>query len=191
MSESVRQAALALRYEEERATVILVSDGLETCNVDPCKLADELAMTGVDFTIHVVGFGISKEEQAYLKCLADKTGGLFLAADNAAALRDALFKTVEEVKEAPLPVIEEPGTAELNGPDSAPAGASFKVTWQGPDSRNDYIAIAKKGSHDAEHDEYSYTETGNPVVITAPGEPGKYELRYVHSILTRSSVGQT
>ena len=181
LSESVRQAALALRHEEERATVILVSDGLETCNVDPCKLADELAMTGVDFTIHVVGFGISKEEQAHLKCLADKTGGLFLAADNAAALRDALFKTVEKVREAPLPVIEEPGMAELNGPGTAPAGASFEVTWQGPDSRNDYIAIAAKGSHDAKRDEYSYTETGNPVVITAPGEPGKYELRYVYS----------
>lgn len=181
LSESVRQAALALRHAEERATVILVSDGLETCNVDPCQLADELAMTGVDFTIHVVGFGITKQEQAQLKCLADKTGGLFLAADNAAALRDALFKTVEEVKAAPLPVIEDPGTAELSGPESVPAGAAFKVTWQGPDSKNDYIAIAKKGSHDAKRDEHSYTKSGNPVVITAPGEPGKYELRYVHS----------
>ena len=39
LSESVKQAAQALRYTEERATVILVSDGLETCDIDPCALA--------------------------------------------------------------------------------------------------------------------------------------------------------
>lgn len=87
LSEAVKQAAKALQYTKQRATVVLVSDGLETCNIDPCKLATELAMSGVDFTIHVIGFGISKEEQDQLKCLAEKTGGLFLSADNAGSLR--------------------------------------------------------------------------------------------------------
>ena len=36
VSESVRQAAQALRYAEERATVALISDGLETCDIDYC-----------------------------------------------------------------------------------------------------------------------------------------------------------
>jgi Mg-chelatase subunit ChlD len=77
LSAAVKQAAEALRYTEERATVVLVSDGLETCDIDPCELAAELAMSGVDFTVHVIGFDISVGDQERLRCLADKTGGCF------------------------------------------------------------------------------------------------------------------
>ena len=190
LSEAVKQAAQALRYTEERATVILVSDGLETCDIDPCALAAELAMSGVDFTVHVIGFDISKEDQGRLRCLADKTGGLFLAASNAGSLRDALFQTVEEVKAPPPPVVEDPGTAVLKGPDSVPAGAAFSVQWEGPDSRNDYIAISKKGTKDLSHKDYTYAKKGNPADFTAPGEVGDYELRYIHSH-SQKVIGRT
>jgi len=190
LSESVKQAAQALRYTEERATVILVSDGLETCDIDPCALAAELAMSGADFTVHVIGFDISKEDQGRLRCLADKTGGLFLAPSNAGSLRDALLKTVAEVKAPPPPVVEDPGTAVLKGPAGVPAGSAFFVQWEGPDSRNDYIAIAEKGSEDLSHRDYTYTKKGNPADFTAPGEVGDYELRYVHSH-SRKVIGRT
>jgi Ca-activated chloride channel homolog len=181
LSESVRQAAVALRFTEQRATVILVSDGLETCDKDPCAVAAELAMSGVNFTVHVIGFNVSKEDQGRLRCLADRTGGLFLSADNAGSLRKALLQTVEEVKAPPPPVVENPGTAELKGPESVPAGAAFSVQWKGPDSRGDYISIAEKASKDIEHKEYAYTKRGNPADITAPGKVGDYELRYIHA----------
>jgi hypothetical protein len=100
-------------------------------DIDPCQLAAELAMSGVDFTVRVIGFDISKEDQGRLRCLADKTGGLFLAADNAGALRDALFKTVAEVKTPPAPVVEEPGTAVVKGPASVPVGSAFKASRKG------------------------------------------------------------
>ena len=180
LSEAVRQAAQALRYTEERATVVLVSDGLETCNVDPCALAAELAMSGVDFTVHVIGFDISKEDQGRLRCLADKTGGLFLAASDAGSLRDALFKTVEEVKAPPAPIVEEPGSATLKGPASVPVGSSFKVQWQGPNSRGDYIAISEKKAKALSYIDYVYTKRGSPVDMSAPGKEGDYELRYIH-----------
>ncbi len=195
LSESVKQAAQALRYTEERATVILVSDGLETCDIDPCALAAELAMSGVEFTVHVIGFDISKEDQGRLRCLADKTGGLFLAASNAGSLRDALLQTVEEVKAPPPPVVEDPGTAVLQGPASVPAGSTFSVQWEGPDSRGDYIAIAEKDSKDLSHRDYAYTKKGNPADFTAPGKVGDYELRYVHAhsrkVIGRAGVAVT
>ena len=181
LSAAVEQAAEHLRYTEEGATVVLVSDGLETCNANPCELAEKLAMNGFDFTVHVVGFDLSKEEQNQLRCLADKTGGIFLAAADAAALREALFMTVEKIEE-PAPVIKEvPGKAKLDGPESVPAGSGFKVKWQGPGSLKDYVAIAKKGSKDSEYVGYAFTKAGNPVRLTAPGEPGNYELRYIHA----------
>ena len=181
LSESVIQAAHALRYTEQRSTVILVSDGLETCDKDPCAVASELAKSGVNFTVHVIGFNISKEDQGRLRCLADRTGGLFLAADNAGSLRKALLQTVEEVKAPPPPVVENPGTAELKGPDSVPAGAAFSVQWKGPDSRGDSICIAEKSSKDLDYKECAYTKRGNPAALTAPAKVGDYELRYLHS----------
>ena len=189
ISESVRQAAEALRYTEEQATVILVSDGLETCEKDPCALAAELAMSGVDFTVHVIGFDISKEDQGRLRCLADRTGGLFLAADNAGSLREALQKTVEEVKTPPPPIVEQPEAAELQGPATVPVGAAFSVQWQGPNSRGDYISIAEKDSEDSHYSGYAYTKRGNPAELTAPGKVGEYELRYIHD-QSRKVIGR-
>ena len=180
LSESVKRAAEALQYTKERATVILVSDGLETCDIDPCDLSTKLAMKGVDFMVHVIGFDISKEDQHQLSCIAEKTGGLFLAASDAGTLRDALFKTVEEVKAPPAPVVEDPGTAILKGPASVPVGSAFTVQWEGPNSRGDLIAVVKKEEPDIRYIDYAYTKRGNPAKLTAPGVVGDYELRYMH-----------
>lgn len=40
MTDAVIAAAEALRYTADTATVILVSDGVETCNPDPCAAAE-------------------------------------------------------------------------------------------------------------------------------------------------------
>ena len=193
LSDAVRQAAEALRYTEERATVILVSDGLETCAADPCKLAADLAMKGVDFRVHVIGFDINKAEQARLRCLADKTGGLFLAAGNAQSLQAALSQTVAKAKEPPKPLVQDPGVATLQAPAAVPAGSRFKVDWKGPDSRGDVIAMGVKGGKDDAYREHAYTEKGNPALLTAPGETGEYELRYILAqdtmLLARTSRG--
>ncbi|WP_375204110.1 vWA domain-containing protein [Hyphococcus sp.] len=111
ISASVRKAAEALKYTEEKATVILVSDGLETCEADPCALANELEASGVDFTAHVIGFDINEEEEASLACLAENTGGRYMRASNASELTTALAETVETVSQAqpePEPVNEGP-----------------------------------------------------------------------------------
>jgi hypothetical protein len=97
ITDAVRAAARELHSEEGKATVILVSDGLETCNADPCAAAAELEKAGVDFTVHVVGFGTTAEENRQLQCIADKTGGRFLGASNASELKTAMTKTVELV----------------------------------------------------------------------------------------------
>jgi Ca-activated chloride channel family protein len=112
LSESVRRAAAELKYTEEKATVVLVSDGEETCNLDPCKVAEELEKQGVDFTAHVIGFSLVKQvQQDQLRCLAEKTGGRFFLAEDAAGLKDALRaavrvaegKSEEKKVEAPPP----------------------------------------------------------------------------------------
>ncbi|MFN4128615.1 MAG: vWA domain-containing protein [Paracoccaceae bacterium] len=90
LTDAVRMAAESMRYQDEPATVILVTDGLETCNADPCALAGDLAQAGVDFTAHVVGFDIAEADRAQVACIAEATGGLFLPADSAEELSQAL-----------------------------------------------------------------------------------------------------
>lgn len=102
LSEAVKQAAQSLRFTEEKATVILITDGIETCNADPCALANELEQSGIDFTTHVVGFGLSDEEGRQVACLADNTGGKYIQAGDAGSLADALTQTVV-VQAAPEP----------------------------------------------------------------------------------------
>lgn len=91
LSAAVIQAAEALKYSEEAATVILVSDGKETCQLDPCEVGRQLEATGVDFTAHVIGFDVDNPaDRAQLQCLAENTGGTFRTASNADELADAL-----------------------------------------------------------------------------------------------------
>ena len=111
---AVKQAAEGLRYTEDKATVILVTDGLETCDADPCALGCELEAAGVDFTAHVVGFGLTKAEGAQVACLAENTGGRYIEAKDVGSLSEALKKTV--VAEAP-PAPEPPPAPKIEKPE--------------------------------------------------------------------------
>jgi Ca-activated chloride channel family protein len=101
LSAAVKKAAETLGYSKERATVILISDGIETCGMDPCAVAEELERVGVAFTAHVIGFDLKKEELADLQCLAEGTGGMFIEAVDAASLTEALTTVEESVAAAP------------------------------------------------------------------------------------------
>ena len=107
ISAAVRKAAEQLRYTEQKATVILVSDGEETCNADPCALGKELEAMGVDFTAHVVGFDIEQGSKAHqqLQCLAANTCGRYIEARNATELNKALGE-VAATKPAPQPKVK-------------------------------------------------------------------------------------
>ena len=116
MTQAVRMAAEALKYTEKQATVILVSDGIETCDPNPCAVAEELEKLGVDLTVHTVGFGLDdKGAVDQLKCLAEKTGGVSIIAENASQLEAALNKTVE-------------AKTELAPPTPLPAAPEFNIT---------------------------------------------------------------
>ncbi|MGY1458754.1 vWA domain-containing protein [Luteimonas sp. A534] len=108
MTRAVEHAAEALKFTENEATVILVSDGQETCHLDPCQAAANLAKLGIGLTVHTVGFGLGAEEagaKGELSCIAEATGGRFFVADDADELRDALDQ-ISAVQAAPAPAAE-------------------------------------------------------------------------------------
>jgi hypothetical protein len=78
--------------------VVLITDGLETCDGDPCATASALHAADIRLTTHVVGFGLNAEEQALLGCIAEGGGGMLLGASNASELSSALFDILQELE---------------------------------------------------------------------------------------------
>lgn len=118
LTAAVKQAAEALKYTEDKATVVLITDGLETCGGDPCALGKELKASGVDFTANVVGFGLTADEGKQIACLAENTGGKYIQASDEKALQEALVETVAAPAPAPAPA-PEPAPAPAPEPKAA------------------------------------------------------------------------
>jgi Ca-activated chloride channel family protein len=95
--------------------------------------------------------------------------------------------TKPEASPAPsAPAPSTPKTAEalspatLSAPARVAAGAVFQVTWTGPANAGDYISVAKADAPPAANTKYYSEVKQEPSLsLTAPIEPGTYELRYV------------
>jgi hypothetical protein len=73
------------------------------------------------------------------------------------------------------PLRVEAVAATLEAVAQVPAGGKISVKWTGPNNERDYIAI---GNAARPYIDYLYTREGSPLELTAPDEPGQYELRY-------------
>jgi Ca-activated chloride channel family protein len=130
ITDSIQLTIDRLRQEEGESTIVLVSDGLESCGKDPCALTQKLKASGIKFVMHVVGFGLMDHQVEKLSCIADAGGGAYFTADNAGELLDAL-KTVKQsvveqvkIEKAPEP---EPVVQEV-----ASSSTSIKIKAKGP-----------------------------------------------------------
>lgn len=191
ITASLELAAEGLGYKEQKATVILVSDGLETCNADPCAAAKKLESMGVDFTAHVIAFDLQPEETEKLRCIADSTGGRFFPASDAASLKDALDMAVGAAAATPQPKkAEDDRTAKLTAPGTAVAGSEIEVSWQIDPKDGDYITIAAEGAKDTENFGYAYTKDKTSAKITTLITPGAAEIRYFSGITPTKILGR-
>jgi hypothetical protein len=78
--------------------IVLVTDGLETCDADPCAVATSLKQGNKQITVYVVGLGLSEDELRITSCIADNSGGRIIGAQNAEELSAALFTFLEELQ---------------------------------------------------------------------------------------------
>lgn len=122
LSAALRQAAALL--PEQGGTIVLLSDGLETCHEDPCAVAEDLRKAHADLVIHVVGFGLPAKEMQVLACIAGKSG-LAVDAGDGAALSKALTDVSAAAAPTPAAPVPEPaGAAEPAPPKPSPAAAA-------------------------------------------------------------------
>jgi hypothetical protein len=89
-------------------SVVLITDGEESCHGDPVAAATALRSSGLDVNVNIVGFTVTaKQSQQALSSLATGTGGRFYSAQNGEALGRALLAAA--IREFPYAVLDASG----------------------------------------------------------------------------------
>jgi hypothetical protein len=182
ITDSLALAASMIPPTAETADIILVTDGLETCEADPCALAAQLAQEGIAIRAHVVGFGLTKEEGEVMACVADATGGLLLTPQTGQELADALKQVAQVAVETP-PEMAPPPVAEAFfdiGP-KAEVGHTYAITYKGTARNADYAGFTLRGEgRPPAGPSFAVIGGGatanNPFTRRAPSDPGEYDL---------------
>jgi Mg-chelatase subunit ChlD len=92
---ALNQAARDFGSLQDDRTVVLVTDGIESCGGDPVEAARQLSEQGI--MVHLIGFGlgnVADEDAASLQAIADASGGRYVTAGSAEELKEALALTV-------------------------------------------------------------------------------------------------
>ncbi len=111
---AITQAAENLGTEESAArTVVLVSDGKETCQADPCAAAKALAEADAKLVIHTVGVGVDSVTRSQLQCIARVARGSYFDANSASDLSSALSKAADAAPKKKQIVITTPKPGKL------------------------------------------------------------------------------
>lgn len=91
--------------------IILISDGKETCDADPCATAAELRRADLKLVIHTVGLGVDAAARNELQCVARAGGGKYFDARSASELASAIRSAT--VTKATIPATAKKGTGKL------------------------------------------------------------------------------
>ncbi len=153
IGNSLKAAAQLLPKEGPRS-IVLVSDGEDTCAPPaPCDTARSLKAAGTDLTVHTVGFKVDTAARSQLTCIAAATGGSYRETSDGGSLGQILVSRVSEALRPYTAV----GTR-VNGSSSTVGAQALK-----PGQYVDSFADSASSSSDDGHAKY-YT------VNIGPGE---------------------
>jgi len=112
---ALRQAPGAFAgLEKFNNNIVLISDGIETCDGDPCAVAGELAKSNINVRVHVVGFDISEKDRVQLECIAEFGKGKYFPANSTEDFTRAVTEAVRvaQAETEPAPSAAEPTPAQ-------------------------------------------------------------------------------
>jgi Ca-activated chloride channel homolog len=111
---SLGKAAADLGQSGPR-TILLVSDGEESCKADPCAVARQLHAAGIDLIVDVVGLNVNAAARGQLTCIAEAAGGTYYDARDAeqltAAMNQSSLRAFKDFAVSGTPVRGTPGLA--------------------------------------------------------------------------------
>jgi hypothetical protein len=121
----IQLAAADVGKEAGARAVVLVSDGKETCEGDPCAAAKALAAADAKLVIHTIGFNVDAAARYQLQCIAKVARGTYSDASGAADLGIKLGQVAAAKPPAPPPQTKttititrpKPGRLQVKNPD--------------------------------------------------------------------------
>lgn len=97
---SLRKSADVFAGKEgQNNHVIVISDGIETCDSDPAGAAKDLKALSINPQIDVIGLAVDTATRAQLEEVAKIGGGTYKPANSAVELEDALKKTIDAARQ--------------------------------------------------------------------------------------------
>ena len=131
-------------FGERNGSIILISDGVESCDADPCALVRAWRDKDIDIAVHVVGLGLKGKERAAMECIADAAGTPYRDAFSAGELVDSLEAALDSPSAGEKP---EPGTAVADTDESGPEFALIVETDDGVRQRG--LGVLRSSSSEA------------------------------------------
>lgn len=86
--------------EQDENYVIVISDGIETCDTNPVTAAQTLKNSGISPQIDVIGFAVDARTKSQLEQVASIGGGQYFSADTADELNNTLQENIQKVEQA-------------------------------------------------------------------------------------------
>jgi len=87
-------------FGDRTGEIILISDGIETCDEDPCELVRLWREKNVQIKVHVVGLGLDKKSKNAMRCISEAAGTDYYDAGSADELAAGLKKIHERAVSA-------------------------------------------------------------------------------------------
>lgn len=101
-----------------KKTIILISDGQDTCLQDPCSYIRQLHARGINIKIDIVGLNIAeKEARNQLNCIAQASGGQYYNADTSSKLIESISHSVSQAISGQVII---PGQSKIKNPETPP-----------------------------------------------------------------------
>ena len=101
LAYSVNLVINKIKSLNTKATIILVTDGIESCDGNICDVIKTAKGEGIDFRLHIIGFGTKDSETEQLKCAASAGDGQYYDAADANNLGTVLNKATSETIDKP------------------------------------------------------------------------------------------
>lgn len=155
-------------FGDKQGEIILISDGIETCDADPCELVREWSEKEIKIKVHVVGLGLDEKSKTAMQCISDAAGTQYRDASTASELSESLKKI--KVESAPVEIVAEEQTKEI------PTHAALII--KGVDAEGNSIRVEGTVSNQ-EQEPTKVTSNGRNVL-----KPGDYNLEA--GVLTRN-----
>jgi len=98
LAASIKKAGEVLKNIDKKIRIIVISDGVETCNGNPVQEAKRLkTLYGIDAKIYVIGYSVDARTQAQLESLAKAGSGSYYNAKDGAALGKIITNITDEL----------------------------------------------------------------------------------------------